>query len=680
MADNTEGHQQTPGARVVKMEVTAPTAHKTPETDEKSMDKQTLMAVLQFLKKNNLKGTETLLRQEANISATEDVEPSNTEQDVSSVLSAYSSEGDPSKYEEYYNNVISFVESALDRYKSELAQILYPVFVHMYLELVYNGHETEAQSFFDKFHGIQEEYHQEDLVKLSTVTKKEHMKSNELMINFRSSKFTIKMSRDSYQLLKRHLQDKQQSILLDILQEHLYIDVFDGLPRSKQQIDATAGAMTGAARREANKTKVFYGLLKEPDINLPIEEDDDVGEGDDKPKKKKVKKDSQMGKKNKPDPNAPPQNRIPLPELRDIDKMEKALALRETMKRVKVGSDNMPSICFYTFLNTNHGVSSVEVSEDSSLMAVGFADSQVRVWPLTPKKLRCVKEADELMAIDKDADDVLERIMDDRSATDSRTLLGHSGPVNATSFSPDRSMLLSCSEDGTVRLWSLQMYVNLVCYKGHNYPVWDAQFAPYGYYFVSAGHDKTARLWATENHQPLRIFSGHLSDVDCVRFHPYSNYVATGSSDRTCRLWDVHTGNCVRVLTGHKGPIHSIAFSPDGKHIATAGVDKTILLWDIGHGTLIGRLKGHTDTVYSLSFSRDGTVLASGGIDNTVKLWDVNKAFGEVDTDEITNSTHITLSENTNYLLDSYPTKSTPVLHVHFTRKNLLLAAGAYSA
>lgn len=56
-----------------------------------------------------------------------------------------------------------------------------------------------------------------------------------------------------------------------------------------------------------------------------------------------------------------------------------------------------------------------------------------------------------------------------------------------------RNYLLSSSEDGTVRLWSLQTFTCLVGYKGHNYPVWDTQFSPYGYYFVSGGHDRVAR-------------------------------------------------------------------------------------------------------------------------------------------------------------------------------------------
>ena len=44
-------------------------------------------------------------------------------------------------------------------------------------------------------------------------------------------------------------------------------------------------------------------------------------------------------------------------------------------------------------------------------------------------------------------------------------LHGHNGPIYGLSFSPDRSLLLSCSEDGTIRLWSLQTWTCLVNYK-----------------------------------------------------------------------------------------------------------------------------------------------------------------------------------------------------------------------
>lgn len=49
----------------------------------------------------------------------------------------------------------------------------------------------------------------------------------------------------------------------------------------------------------------------------------------------------------------------------------------------------------------------------------------------------------------RDIDDVLVRMMDDRTAETSRSLFGHNGPIYNLSFSPDRNLLLSSSEDST---------------------------------------------------------------------------------------------------------------------------------------------------------------------------------------------------------------------------------------
>ncbi|XP_075791666.1 transcription initiation factor TFIID subunit 5 isoform X2 [Pelodiscus sinensis] len=523
-------------------------------------DRQTFLAVLQFLRRNNLRESEDILRREARLLGEEVAAaalspsalgapgtpageadaagaeallsriaaaaaaggsvavgasatpggapvvaappgkvgggvPVEEQPDVSAVLSAYKQQGDPALYEEYYSGLKHFIECALDCHRAELSQLFYPLFVHMYLELVYNQHENEAKSFFEKFHGDQECYYQDDMRVLSSLTKKEHMKGNETMLDFRTSKFVLRISRDSYQLLKRHLQEKQNNQIWNIVQEHLYIDIFDGMPRSKQQIDAMVGSLAGEAKREANKAKVFFGLLKEPEIEVPLDDEDEEGENEEgKPKKKKPKRDSMGSKSKKQDPNAPPQNRIPLPELKDSDKLDKIMNMKEATKRVRLGPEYLPSICFYTFLNAYQGLTAVDTTDDSSMIVGGFADSTVRVWSVTPKKLRSVKSAADLSLIDKESDDVLERIMDERTASELKILYGHSGPVYGTSFSPDRNYLLSCSEDGTVRLWSLQTFTCLVGYKGHNYPVWDTQFSPYGYYFVSGGHDRVARL------------------------------------------------------------------------------------------------------------------------------------------------------------------------------------------
>lgn len=43
--------------------------------------------------------------------------------------------------------------------------------------------------------------------------------------------------------------------------------------------------------------------------------------------------------------------RIPLPELKDSDKLDKIMYMKESTKRIRLGRENLPSICFYTFLN-----------------------------------------------------------------------------------------------------------------------------------------------------------------------------------------------------------------------------------------------------------------------------------------------------------------------------------------
>lgn len=43
--------------------------------------------------------------------------------------------------------------------------------------------------------------------------------------------------------------------------------------------------------------------------------------------------------------------RIPLPELKDSDKLDKVMNMKEAARRVRLGPECLPSICFYTFLN-----------------------------------------------------------------------------------------------------------------------------------------------------------------------------------------------------------------------------------------------------------------------------------------------------------------------------------------
>ena len=150
-----------------------------------------------------------------------------------------------------------------------------------------------------------------------------------------------------------------------------------------------------------------------------------------------------------------------------------------------------------------------------------------------------------------------------------------------------RSGYFRAHPTGTIRLWSLDAWQQVVVYKGHVGPVWSISWGPYGHYFVSGGMDKTARIWMTHKVGHVRMLTGHDNDVEVVAWHPNNGYVFTGSCDRTVRMWAMNNGTPVRMFTGHTSPITALACSRNGKLLASADDSGSILLWDLGPGRLL---------------------------------------------------------------------------------------------
>jgi transcription initiation factor TFIID subunit 5 len=300
-------------------------------------------------------------------------------------------------------------------------------------------------------------------------------------------------------------------------------------------------------------------------------------------------------------PDSPAKGTLPLPQKSVYDLKRAIQEVQDSRSRIRLSSASyshlntqpsttpgtpsqrytyisqpaLPSICQYTFHNTNNDLTSLEFHPDSTMIAGGFQDSFIKLWSIDGSPLKSVLRSD---PYNHDIDSASAGL----PGNTSRKLIGHSGPVYGLSFSPDGHYLLSSSADSTVRLWSLDTYSALVSYKGHggagggglNSPVWDVAFSPLGHYFATASHDQTARLWSCDHIYPLRIFAGHLNDVDVVKFHPNGTYLFTGSSDKTVRMWDVARAESVRLFVGHTSPISDIACSPDGRWLATASVNE----------------------------------------------------------------------------------------------------------
>lgn len=154
--------------------------------------------------------------------------------------------------------------------------------------------------------------------------------------------------------------------------------------------------------------------------------------------------------------------------------------------------------------------------------------------------------------------------------------------------------------------------------------------------------------------------------------------MATGSSDRRVCLWDCTNGNHVRLMTGHKSPIYTLAFSVCGRYLASAGADCKILVWNLAHGHLVAELISHDKPIHSLCFSRCGNVLASGGLDCSLKIWDFTKLTEDNSSEDVNVSHNPDVKSGDEYLIRSFATKCSPIIALHFTRRNLLLTIAMF--
>jgi WD40 repeat protein len=256
------------------------------------------------------------------------------------------------------------------------------------------------------------------------------------------------------------------------------------------------------------------------------------------------------------------------------------------------------------------------------LQGVRAADAQLAVlgghggWVYS-----AVYSPDGTMIVSASADGTA-RIWDARTGLQLRTLSGHQNSVFSAAFSPDGARVATASADRTVRIWDAASGALLKVLAGHGAGVFTAAWSADGTRIVSASRDRTARIWDAATGAVRLVLAGHGDVVSAAAFSPDGTRVATASFDRTARIWDAHSGRELRVLTGHGDEIHAVEFAADGRRLVTASLDHTARIWNSATGTQELVLGGHQDSVYSAAFSSDGTRLVTGSRDNTARVWD----------------------------------------------------------
>ncbi|MBD2201204.1 protein kinase [Calothrix sp. FACHB-1219] len=202
------------------------------------------------------------------------------------------------------------------------------------------------------------------------------------------------------------------------------------------------------------------------------------------------------------------------------------------------------------------------------------------------------------------------------------SLSGHGNLVRSVAFSKNSPILISSSNDKTIRIWNLQTGKQQMMLNDTG--MWIvAAIAADGQTIVSGSNDNTIKIWHLNVNRPQRVLRGHFDLINSLVISPNGQLLVTGSRDKTIRIWQLQTGNLLQTLSGHSGLVYAAAISPDGKLIASGGSDRAIKIWQLDNGELLRTIPDNPGFVRTVAISSALQIIASGGYGNAINIWNL---------------------------------------------------------
>lgn len=216
------------------------------------------------------------------------------------------------------------------------------------------------------------------------------------------------------------------------------------------------------------------------------------------------------------------------------------------------------------------------------------------------------------------------------------TARGHTGNVYCIQFDSENDLLISSSQDATVKLWDMSATTaTLNCtLKGHTGPVGSVSFLPSAHLAISGSDDKTIRVWDTARAAEAAAASkdgGGSSSASCVKVLQTggedgvwalqfdAQRLVADSGDKTMGMWDTETMELLTKFSGHTKFVECLQY--DGNLLFSGAQDHDLIMWDMSTAQPLHHFKACKASVYCLQ--ADDTKLICGSADKSIYCWDL---------------------------------------------------------
>lgn len=213
-------------------------------------------------------------------------------------------------------------------------------------------------------------------------------------------------------------------------------------------------------------------------------------------------------------------------------------------------------------------------------------------------------------------------------------LSGHTDSVWGLVYSSAHQRLLSCSADGTVRLWdanttspALAVFnedkklgvpssVDLVCSEPAH--------------LVTSFTNGEIGLFNMETRQLVLSLESNLEpgtpcQINKVLSHPTLPITITAQEDRHIKFFDNNSGKLIHSMVAHLDAVTSLAVDPNGLYLMSGSHDCSIRLWNLESKTCIQEFTAHRkkfeESIHDVAFHPSKCYIASAGADALAKVF-----------------------------------------------------------
>ncbi|KAM4853306.1 striatin-3 isoform 4-T4 [Thomomys bottae] len=216
------------------------------------------------------------------------------------------------------------------------------------------------------------------------------------------------------------------------------------------------------------------------------------------------------------------------------------------------------------------------------------------------------------------------------------TFVAHTDAVWGLAYSGIKNQLLSCSADGTIRLWNPQEKLPCICtYNGdkeHGVPTSVDFIGCDPAHMVTSFNTGSAVIYDLETSQSLVMLSSQVeaglqsgNHINRVVSHPTLPVTITAHEDRHIKFFDNKTGKMIHCMVAHLDAVTSLAVDPNGIYLMSGSHDCSIRLWNLDSKTCVQEITAHRkkldESIYDVAFHPSKAYIASAGADALAKVF-----------------------------------------------------------